>query len=180
MTWNAFHHRGEVLRSVIEDADRAQDGFLPMHAPGVADNFRDEMDLLAALLLKWHARLSGNIERALTSEPLELEEAVASAWRRTSEQMPGVRAIIDRATQFPQGREMADNLARAQEKEWLRLAAAAGVATGGSRRAAEAGQRIVRLARDEQEVAAPTRPLSPAPHEAERSLADRIKAVLAA
>jgi hypothetical protein len=180
MTWNAFHHRGEVLRRVIEDADRAQDGFLPLHAPGVAENFRDEMDLLAALLLKWHARLSGNIERVLTHEPLEPAEAVAAAWRRTSEQMPGVRAIIDRANRFPQGREMADTLARAQEKEWIRLAAAAGVTPDRSGRAAEAGQRIVRLARDEQEVAAPARPSGPTAREDEPSLADRIRAVLAA
>lgn len=178
MTWNAFHHRGETLRRVIADADRAQDGFLPMHTPGVAENFRDEMDLLSALLLKWHARLSGNIERVLTTEPVGLEEAVASAWRRTSEQMPGVRAIIDRADQFPQGREMADALARAQEKEWIRLAAAAGLASDESSGAAEAGQRIVRRARrDLQEPAPALRPASPEP---EMSLADRIKAVLAA
>ena len=178
MTWNAFHHRGETLRSVIEYADGTRDGLLPLHLPGVSENFRDEMDLLAALLLKWHARLSGNIERALMRQPLELEEAVARAWRRTSEEMPGVRAIIDHYNSDPEGREMADSLARAQEKEWIRLAAAAGLATDESPAAARAGQRIETLARTEQKPARHVRPVEPRAEE--RSLADRIKAVLAA
>ena len=33
-----------------------------MDVPGVAERFRDELDLLGALHLKWHTRLAGHIE----------------------------------------------------------------------------------------------------------------------
>src|SRR4051812_16285909 len=128
MTWNTFHRRGEILRTVIETADLRRDGELPMQLPGVADSFRDELDLLAALWLKWNARLSGNIERALTGQPMDLEDAIVSAWRRTSEQLPGVRTILDRYVDTPSDGEMAAALNRAAEKEWIRLATAAGLA----------------------------------------------------
>src|SRR5690348_5662323 len=98
MTWNAFHNRGEILREVIAVADQRRDGHLPTDVAGVRGNFAGELDLLSALLLKWHARLSGNVERELMLEPMELERAVARAWRRTGDEMPGVRAIIDRHT----------------------------------------------------------------------------------
>src|SRR3954466_11271725 len=118
MTWNTFHHRGAILQNVVETADARRDGVLPMPLPGLAETFRDELDLLAALQLKWHARLSGNIERALMGQPLDLEEAVASAWRVTSEQLPGVRMILDRYAETPTDPEMEAALTRANEKEW--------------------------------------------------------------
>src|SRR5205085_7689339 len=80
MTWNAFHHRGDVLRAVVEAADQRLDGILPLDVPGTRERFADEIDLLGALSLKWHARLSGNIERALGTEPMDLESAVVRAW----------------------------------------------------------------------------------------------------
>ena len=57
MSWKAFHHRGETLRVVVDTANERRDGVLPMDAPGVTENFTDELDLIGALLLKWHARL---------------------------------------------------------------------------------------------------------------------------
>ena len=113
MTWNTFHHRGAILQTVVETADARRDGVLPWHLPGVPETFRDELDLLAALQLKWHARLSGNIERALMSEPLDLTDAIASAWRITSGQLPGVRKILDRYSETPSDPEMAAALNRA-------------------------------------------------------------------
>ena len=147
MSWTAFHNRGEILRTVVDTANAHQDGILPMQVPGVAENFTDELDLVGALLLKWHARLSGNIERALTREPLNLEAAVASAWRTTAGQMPGVRLVIDRCMGSPATPEMAEAMARAQEAEWVRLAQAAGLANGLDHRAVEAGRRVEELAR---------------------------------
>jgi hypothetical protein len=150
MSWTAFHSRGETLRAVIDTANARQDGILPMQVPGVAENFTDEIDLVGALLLKWHARLSGNIERALTREPLNLEAAVAAAWRATAELMPGVRLVIDRCMQSPATPAMAEAMARAQEAEWVRLAQAAGLASGHEGRDArvvEAGRRVEELAR---------------------------------
>lgn len=186
MTWNAFHTRGEILRDVITTADRTRDGHLPMTVPGVSEHFADELDLLSALMLKWHARLSGNIERALMSEPLDLEQAVARAWRRTCEEMPGVRAIIDRHTDAPGDPRMGAALARAQEREWLRLAAAAGLANDESPAAARAGRRIETEARalNLAEVAVDQRAEELAVAEPKASeptsFVERLKAVIAA
>lgn len=184
MTWNAFHHRGEILRSVVEAVDARRDGRLPLDIPGVSETFRDELDLLAALHLKWHARLSGNIERELMAQPMDLESAVAHAWRTTNDELPGVRLVLDRYAEFPTDPEMAAVLSRAQEKEWVGLAAAAGLANTGddSPRAARVGERVVALARSEQalpsqrpDAQAPVPDEAPAP-----SFVERIKAVLVA
>src|SRR6476469_8450597 len=106
MSWTAFHSRGETLRAVVDTVNATRDGILPMQVPGVTENFADELDLVGALLLKWHARLSGNIERALMLEPMDLEAAVASAWRTTAEQLPGVRLVVDRCIKLPATPEM--------------------------------------------------------------------------
>lgn len=60
-------------------ADRRRDGVLPMQMPGVAETFGDELELVAALQLRWHTRLAGTIERELMEEPMDLEAAVVSA-----------------------------------------------------------------------------------------------------
>ena len=46
-TWDSFHHRGEVLRAVVEEANARRDGVLPMELPGVAETFGDEFNLIA-------------------------------------------------------------------------------------------------------------------------------------
>ena len=187
MTWSTFHRRGDVLNAVVETADRRLDGALPLDVPGVAERFVDDIDLIGALLLKWHARLSGNIEQALAHEPTDLESAVSGAWRRTAEQMPGVRLLVDRATDQPQTEEMAAAMQRARHAERIRLAQAAGLANDASGRAAAAGARIERSAREGLSVkasspaAASIRPPRRMPSDRDReSFVRRIKAVLAA
>jgi hypothetical protein len=187
MTWNAFHHRGEILRTVVETADARRDGVLPMTLPGVTETFHDELDLIAALWLKWNARLSGNVERALTVEPMDLEDAIASAWCLTSEQLPGVRAILDRYVDAPSDADMAAALTRASEKEWCRLAAAAGLANDESPAAARAGRQVELKARATAAdrstaslLATATTDTDTSFGEGPPSLVDRIKAVLAA
>ncbi len=177
MSWTAFHSRGETLHAVVEAANANHDGILPMQVPGVTENFTDELDLVGALLLKWHARLSGNIERALMREPMNLEAAVASAWRTTAEQLPGVRLVVDRCTLRPETPEMAAAMNRAREREWIRLAAAAGLASDHGPAAIEAGRRVEDLAREALGHATDDTPGDPSPTE---SFVDRIKAVLAA
>src|SRR6187551_2655353 len=54
MTWTSFHRRGDVLRDVIAAADQRGDGVLPRDVHGVSATFADDLDLLAALQLKWH------------------------------------------------------------------------------------------------------------------------------
>ena len=177
MTWNAFHHRGEILQTVIDTADLRLDGVLPMDLPGVPETFHDELDLLAALSLKWHARLSGNIERELMAQPMDLEAAITNAWSKSSQAAPGTRLIIDRYTESPSDPEMAAALSRAQEKEWLKLASAAGLANDESAAAARAGERVTRNARSATPVAVRSLNVDDV---ATPSLVDRIRAVLAA
>ena len=183
MTWNAFHRRGDVLRAVVDAADSRRDAALPMDVPGVTEHFRDELDLLAALLLRWHARLSGAIERELMLEPLDLEAAVARAWRRTCEDMPGVRLVIDRCVAEPTDAAMETALERARQREWIRLAQAAGLANDESRAAALAGRRLEDRARA-LELESSLAEAMPAPAAADTpetaTLVQRIRAVLAA
>ena len=95
MNWEAFHHRGDVLHAVITEVDNRRDGILPMDLPGVDETFRDELDLLSALALRWHTRLAGRFERELFLEPMELEDSVIATWRGTVEELPGIRAVLD-------------------------------------------------------------------------------------
>lgn len=189
MTWNAFHRRGDVVRAVAEAADQRLDGILPLDVPGARESFADDIDLVGALSLKWHARLSGNIERALGAEPMDLESAVASAWHSTAEQLPGVRLVIDRAIEHPTTEEMGEVMGRARRAELVRLAQAAGLANDTSDLAARTGERIeerarVGLAPLAETAADPTveHVVEEAAHQApdRASFVRRIKAVLAA
>jgi hypothetical protein len=192
MSWNTFHNRGETLRVVVDTVNDRRDGVLPVSVPGVAENFADELDLVGALQLKWHARLSGNIERAMAGEPMDLETAVATAWRVTAEQMPGVRLVIDRAAERPENEGMERAMIRARDLERARLAIAAGLANSEDAAAVAAGRRVEQQAREALD--APKAPLSsepvpgsvtePAPGPvagaSTESFVDRIKAALAA
>lgn len=185
MTWNAFHNRGEILHRAIAIADVRRDGVLPMDLDGVTAVFDDEADLLAAMMLKWHTRLSGNIERALAEQPLDLEAAVATAWRDTSNQMPGVRAIMDRFALPTERADLHAMIERAAEREWAKLAIQAGRANTASPSAARVGRDIEQRARQgvyqstEPAVAAPTSTSHEVPDD-QASFVERIRAVLAA
>lgn len=174
MTWNAFHRRGEVLDRVIETVDARLDGELPMDLPGVAETFSGEMDLISALQLKWHARLSGNIERVLMGQPMDVEDAVARAWSATRAELPGIRLVIDRYTDAPSDEYMKQALARAAEKEWLKLGAAAGLTWNESSQAVATGRRVEQLARTKAPAPLVEEPEPLAP----MSLKERIRAVL--
>lgn len=128
MTWDAFHHRGDVLRTVTAEVDRRRDGSLPMDLPGVSETFRGERDLLGTLHLRWHTRLAGRIERELAGQPLDLESAVVDAWRATADQLPGIRAVLDRqaADADHADEETARVMAVAVAKERQMLAVLAG------------------------------------------------------
>jgi hypothetical protein len=180
MSWNSFHNRGEILRAVVDTANERCDGVLPTDVPGVAENFADDLDLVGALQLKWHARLSGNIERAFVLEPMDLESAVASAWRETAEQLRGVRLVLDRCAERPSSPEMERAVRRATHLEHARLATAAGLASGRGDAAAAVGQRVEDRARESFTAPPVAPPVAPVVTERTVSLADRIKAALAA
>lgn len=154
MTWTSFHRRGEILRDVIATADRRRDAQLPMDVPGVAETFGDELSLLGALQLRWHTRLAGRIERELMSQPMDLESAVAAAWRAAADDLPGVRAILDREQGAPRSATVADALAKATAKERVLLAMSAGLASSPGEAAVRAGAGIEERARIEAAVAA--------------------------
>lgn len=121
--------RGAILRDVITAANARRDGALPLDVPGAAEGFRDELDLLGALQLRWHTRLSGHIERELMNQPMDLEDAVVNAWRATAEELPGVLAIVDRHRAEPTSPAMADAMTRSAAKEHALLAMMAGRAS---------------------------------------------------
>ena len=175
MTWQSFHNRGEILRTVIATADDRQDGILPMDVAGVAETFDDELALLGALQLRWHTRLAGRIERELMNQPMDLEQAVVTAWRGTRDELPGVRKIVDHYRSEPTDAAMAEAMARATAKEQIMLAAMAGRSSVQDAAAARVGEAIEQRARA---VRAPgTHRADTGPHE---GFLDKIKAVLAA
>lgn len=177
MTWKSFHRRGEVLRAVIAAADVRQDARLPVDVEGVADAFSDEVDLLAALQLRWHTRLAGCIEREMLSQPMDLEQAVLAAWQATALDLPGVRAILDRHRQQPSSPAMAQMMATATGKEHAMLALMSGLSSTSGAAAAQVGAQV------EQRARATFRPPA-APEVAhgrpEGGLLQRIRAALAA
>lgn len=148
MTLDTRPRRSETLLAVIAEADRRLDGHLPMDVEGVAEVFGDELTLLGAFLLRWHARLSGRIERELLlNEPMDLEAAVVTAWRATAADLPGTRAILDRHRDQPRDPEMAAAIARATANEHAMLAVAAGLAAPHDPLGARIGARIEEEAR---------------------------------
>lgn len=181
MNWTAFHHRGEVLRAVIATSTVRRDGRLPMDVDGVAETFRDELDLLAALALKWHTRLAGHIEQMLAHQPMDLEEAVSLAWSNAAHELPGVRLIIDHYRAHPTDEPMARAMAASTFKERHLLAVMAGRSGLGVEAAERAGiqveERARALHRGMPALTADAVYEEPAPH---RSLLDRLRAVMAA
>lgn len=174
MTWTSHHRRGDVLREVIRTADTRLDGHLPLDVEGVAETFGDELTLLGAMQLRWHTRLAGHVERELADQPLDLANAVAVAWLRAAEDMPGTRAVIDRHVEHPTSPEMARALTVATGKEHEMLALMAGRASAPGEAARRVG-RTIELAARASYVPGARRPAPAAP-----SLVQRLKAVLAA
>ncbi|WP_435768776.1 hypothetical protein [Nocardioides sp. SYSU DS0651] len=180
MTWKAFHNRGETLRAVITAAEVRRDGILPMDVEGVAETFRDELDLLAALQLKWHTRLSGQIERMQVHQPLDLREAVTVAWSNTAHELAGVRLILDHYRDHPVDEAMAEAMRRATAKEHHLLAVMAGLAgldsDAGRRLGAEIEEEARRLHRGAP-LLTPETLEEPAPR---AGLLERLRSVIAA
>ena len=139
--------RAETLRRVVEAVNDRRDGTAPMDLPGVAETFGDETDLVAALQLRWHTRLAGRIDRALMDYPTDREAAVVEAWRRTADDLAGVRAVLDRAAAEPADATMAAVTATARRKEHALLAAMAGLAGAYDPTGPAAGDQLEQRAR---------------------------------
>ncbi len=178
MTWDTHHRRSDVLRAVVDEANLRRDGSLPLDLPGVAETFRDELDLAAALQLRWHTRLAGAIDRALAEDPADLEHAVVTAWRQAATALVGVRRILDLCAEQPSSPAMDEALQRARAKDWMLMAAMAGKAAAQDPRGARAGSLLEEKARAGFDPARiPAAEPEPRPH---ASLLRRLKAHLAA
>jgi len=179
MTWDAVHHRGDVLRAVAETADRRRDGILPTDVPGVVETFGDDpLTLVSALQLRWHTRLAGGIERALMDTD-DLTGAVLTGWRATAAAMPGVRMVLDAYVADPTSAEMAEALAKASAKDAVLLAAMAGRASVSSAAAVRVGRELEQQARTAYDPTVPPRHRRE-PDEPRSGLLGRLRAVLAA
>jgi len=106
MTWTSL--------PVLHAGDPATDTPADVHA------------FIGDLLLRWYTKLSGRIELELMSQPMDLEQAVITAWHRTADALPGTRDIIDRHRDRPTDDTMAVMLSKAAAKEHLLLAVMAG------------------------------------------------------
>jgi hypothetical protein len=148
MTWTTHHNRGAVLRD-IEAATAARcDGLLPMDLDGVTAVFDDELDILAALQLRWYTRLAGMIERELFDAPdSDLESAVIHAWHLTNDELPGVRLVLDHYSAAPSDDVMRQALAVGRLKEHHLLALMAGLGGYGHELSITVGGRLEERAR---------------------------------
>jgi hypothetical protein len=147
MTWTTFHRRGEVLRTVTSTADARRDGLLPMDVEGVHENFDDELAVLAALQLRWHARLSGRLEYAMMHQPMDADDAVLGAWRATADELPGIRLILDHYRAEPLDDPMAEALRTSAAKEHVLLAATSGRSSSDVVATVDAGRALEERAR---------------------------------
>ncbi len=173
MTWDSFHRRGDVLRAVTDEVNARCDGVLPMDLPGVAETFDDATDLLGALQLRWFTMLSGQIDRLMVDEPIDLDQTVVRAWRSAAEALPGVRAVLD-AARDGNDLEIAKAMATATAKERQMMALMAGRASQ-----FDLDERAVRAGALIEERARAGVVLTPAPR-AGRTFMERLKARLAA
>jgi hypothetical protein len=163
MTWTATHRRDEVLRTVVAETAQRLDGALPLGLPGVAETFGGAFELVTALQLRWHTRLAGHVERALSDLPSDPEAAVVGAWRAAAAELPGVRLVLDAQAAAPATPAVADALATARAKDAALLAAMAGLAPATGAVAVRAGERLEQQARDGFAPGASRRDTSPHP-----------------
>jgi hypothetical protein len=140
MTGNAQQRRDAILHEVMTVADTRRDGRLPWENTGADQAFDTPAELLGALQMRWHTRLSGAIERELTEQPWDLGQAVVHAWRGLAGEMPGVRAILDSHADAPA-------MQRARRKEWVLLATASGLTGMDDSAAPRIGREVEQRAR---------------------------------
>ena len=161
MTWDAFHHRGDVLRAVVDEANRRRDGVLPTDLPGSprpsATSSRWSPPCSCAGTPGWPAL----VERALGRRtPATSETAVVAAWRRTAASVAGrrcARSLRRAAPSRPSSPEEAAARSRdrrgqgpgADSRRWPGLADVRATdrgpgrpATGGAARAARPGRAL--------------------------------------
>jgi hypothetical protein len=112
MGWPDYYARRDILDTAIETGELRT---------GTA--FADERELLLALRHRWSQRLTARVELA-ELEHTDPVDAVGAAWRRTAEENPRLRALLDEHADHPALRPLVD-------AEHRRLARAAGLTEAG-------------------------------------------------
>lgn len=125
MTWTP-PRRDEVLRAVVEEADRRLDGVVPMGVPGVHQTFRDADTLVDVLYVRWQAALASEVERALLERADDPAAAVVRAWRRTVRALPGIRMVLDAHAEQATGPRL-EKIRRRRARQHVWLAQQAGL-----------------------------------------------------
>lgn len=129
-----------------------RDGQIPTDIPDF-DTFFDGIDDLSnALLLRWYTRLIASLERGLSDEPEDREQAVIAAWRHANWIYWGVRMVIDELTDNPPTENFADAVRMTARNDWAAMAIAAGLASGLDEPSARVGQRLELEARRRNQV----------------------------
>lgn len=83
MGWQDFYARRDALNTAIEQGELR-----------TSESFPDERELLLALHHRWTQRLTARVELAELSDD-DPVDAVGAAWRRTAEDNPDLRALLD-------------------------------------------------------------------------------------
>jgi len=175
MTWTTHHNRGHLLREIEAVTAERRDGLLPMDLDGLTTVFDDELEILAALQLRWYTRLAGMIERELYDAPdANLEAAVIHAWHLTKDELPGVRAVLDHYTANPADEVMRHALATGRLKEHHLLALMAGLGGYGHELSIAVGGRLEERARETYISAAHVAEIHP-----RVTILDRVRALVA-
>ena len=144
MTWDAYNRRKEVLREMLEVADRRHNDITLTELLDTVDGGRtayaNETELLFDIQMTWFQRLSGQLDRLVT-ESVDTPEIMAiTAWVNAAGEMPGARALLDAHADT-------SALRKAYAKEHSLLAASAGVPVNHPDLAAH-GQRLQDSARE--------------------------------
>lgn len=189
MSLTTPHRRGEVLREVLTAVEERRDALVPLDLPGVRETFGDELSVLAAMSLRWHARLSGSLERATAQRPFDLPRAVCLGWADAADAAPGLLRVLDHYRDEPVDEAMAVALAKAEAKQHALLALMSGQAGLEDPAAGPVGRRLEQEARAERSgalarlgarAASEGEPVALASYRPRRTLLERLRALVAA
>lgn len=163
MTWNDHHRRRGALDAAVEHARHAPNDLpTPELIPAARGVFTDADELLCALQYRWTQLLTGRLDAIAieaTSAPEHAADPLAtvrSAWQRTADANPALRALLDHHVD-PPAPGSSPQLREAAARERRMLARAAGLVETGDEgsdiaRVGSAVRRLIRLPADRAET----------------------------
>lgn len=144
--------RGEMLRVLLrelEESEQLSAAVAPAERIAhAAETFGSETAVLTALQIVWRARLISSIADQRRDPSLDPVEQVIAAWRRTAEENPGLRRLLDHYRGYPASPETAVALGVATAIEHAYLARSSRIAPAGDPRLAALGAQLEQQARE--------------------------------